>query len=55
MPLSSYWYKMDAIVGGPVRSVWLAVILAFILGKYSLLEFCTEYTGIKWVEILGNE
>ena len=43
MPLSSYWYKMDALVGGPVRSVWLAVILAFILGKYSLLELCAEY------------
>ena len=38
MPLSSYWYKMDSFVGGPVRSVWLAVILAFILGKHIFLE-----------------
>ena len=33
LPFSSFWYKMDMNIGGPVRSVWLAVVLSFILGN----------------------
>ena len=32
MPFSGFWYNMNTTVGGPVRSIWLAVALAFILG-----------------------
>ena len=33
LPLSSIFYNMDTRVGGPVRSIWLVVVLAFILGE----------------------
>lgn len=45
VPLSSFWYNMDPRVGGPVRSIWLSVVLAFILGEayrsHSILLFAT--------------
>jgi amino acid transporter len=31
LPLSTWWYHMDQRVGGPVRSVWVAVVLSFIV------------------------
>ena len=36
IPLSRVWYHMDHRVGGPVRAIWLCVVLAFILGTPGL-------------------
>lgn len=32
LPLSNWWYHISPNLGGPVRAIWLSIVLAFILG-----------------------
>ena len=33
LPFPTFFHNMSTTIGGPVRSIWLAVTLAFILGE----------------------
>jgi amino acid transporter len=32
LPLSNVWYNIDPKLGGPVRAIWLSILIAFLLG-----------------------
>ena len=38
LPLSSWWYKIDDLRGGPTRAIWLSLVVAFLFGVPGLVN-----------------